>query len=83
MYRFTCGIAMLGGRRGASIVDLPSAVWRKSTLSTNGSCVEVAIVDDYVAVRDSKDQHGSVLLFTAAKWKAFAGGVRQGEFDVP
>lgn len=58
------------------------AEWRKSTLSTTNGCVEVAFVDDRVAVRDSKHQgHGPVLEFTAHEWQAFLGGVRRGEFD--
>ena len=57
--------------------------WRKSTLSTTNGCVEVAIVGDRVAVRDSKQQgRGPVLEFTAVEWDAFLGGVRGGEFDL-
>lgn len=37
-----------------------------------------------VAVRDSKDQGGPVLTFTAAEWDAFVGGVAEdGEFRRP
>jgi hypothetical protein len=34
-----------------------------------------------VAVRDSKDGASPVLVFTTHEWKAFLGGVRDGEFD--
>jgi len=44
--------------------------------------VEVAFVDGKVAVRDSKDRRGPVLVFTPAEWEAFVGGVRDGEFDL-
>jgi len=37
------------------MVDMSSAVWRKSTLSTVNGCVEVAFVESHVAVRDSKE----------------------------
>ena len=36
---------------------------------------------DQVAVRDSKDPSGPVLVFTPHEWRAFLDGVRDGEFD--
>jgi hypothetical protein len=35
-----------------------------------------------VAVRDSKDPAGPVLVFTAPEWDAFVGGAKDGEFDL-
>jgi hypothetical protein len=59
-------------------------MWRKSTRSGgNGACVEVAFVGDVVAVRDSKDRGGPVLVFTPREWAAFVGGVLDGEFQRP
>jgi hypothetical protein len=63
-------------------VDLSAAVWRKSTFSGLNGCVEVALVAGRLAVRDSKDPQGPVLLFTPDEWRAFVGGVRNGEFDL-
>jgi Domain of unknown function (DUF397) len=63
-------------------MDLSTLVWRKSTHSVSNGCVEVAIQDDGVALRDSKDRSGPVLLFTRHEWEAFVGGVRAGEFDL-
>jgi hypothetical protein len=64
-------------------VDLSDAVWRKSTRSGANGCVEVAVVDGQVAVRDSKQRGaGPVLVFTAHEWEAFVGGVRTGEFEL-
>jgi hypothetical protein len=62
--------------------DLPVAAWRTSSLCDLNGCVEVAILDDRVVVRDAKDRAGPVLVFTAAEWEAFVGGVRGGEFDL-
>lgn len=59
--------------------DGVQAIWQKSTRSGTTNCVEVAFLSDRVAVRDSKDRHGPVLLFTFAEWDAFVGGVRDGE----
>jgi len=66
-------------------VALSRAVWRKSARSNNGGdCVEVAgNLPGLVAVRDSKDPSGPVLVFTPAEWDAFVGGVLAGEFDRP
>jgi hypothetical protein len=61
---------------------LSSAVWRKSSRSGTNGCVEVAVVDGKVAVRDSKERGGPVLVFTPLEWEAFVGGVRDGEFDL-
>ena len=63
-------------------MDLTSADWRKSSYSTNnGNCVEVAQnLPGIVAVRDSKDPDGPVLVFTADEWRAFVSGARAGEF---
>ena len=57
--------------------------WIKSSLSyANGNCVEVAsLPDGQVGVRDSKNPGGPVLRFTSAEWRAFLGGVHNGEFD--
>jgi len=63
-------------------MDLSRAVWQKSSLSTDeGECVEVAFVEDAVAVRDSKDRSGPALVFTPGEWRAFVGGVKADEFN--
>jgi len=64
-------------------LDLTRAVWRKSARSAgNGNCVEVAVLDAAVAVRDTKDRSGPVLVFTPAEWNAFILGAKDGEFDL-
>jgi hypothetical protein len=65
------------------MVDGPTARWRKSSYSGTNGCVEVAVVGDRVAVRDSKDRGGPVLLFTSDEWEAFLAGARDHEFDPP
>ena len=56
-------------------------VWRKSSLSETGQCVEVAFLAESVALRHSQDPFGPVLTFTPSEWAAFVGGVHLGEFD--
>lgn len=84
-------IAKLGDRRaqnediqgGTDMArDLSNAPWHKSSRSSgNGNCVEVADLGDAVAVRDTKDRSGPVLVFTPAEWDAFVAGAKGGEFD--
>jgi hypothetical protein len=63
-------------------MDLSSAVWHKSTFSNANGCVEVAFLDDGVAVRDSKSRDGAVLEFSNTEWAAFLLGVAAGEFNL-
>jgi hypothetical protein len=64
---------------GSMLRDLP---WRKAQRSVgNGACVELAPVDGMVAMRDSKDPDGPVLMYTPAEWGAFLHGAKAGEFD--
>jgi Domain of unknown function (DUF397) len=58
------------------------AVWRTSSRSNGqGQCVEVARLDQAVAVRDSKHPTTAVLTFTPAQWTAFLEGAKAGDFD--
>jgi Domain of unknown function (DUF397) len=63
--------------------DFPHAIWRKSSRSNDGSegdCVEVALLPDQVAMRDSKDPAGPSVALTCAHWQAFLSNVRAGDF---
>ena len=56
-------------------------VWLKSTFSSSGNCVEVAIMKGRVLVRNSRNRQGAILEFNPAEWTAFLSGVRAGEFS--
>jgi len=61
--------------------DPTQPVWRKSTASDSGSCVEVALTERGVLVRNSRDPSGPMLTFSRPEWAAFLVGVQNGEFD--
>ncbi|GIH52325.1 protein of unknown function [Microbispora rosea] len=63
--------------------DPAELIWRKSSASVGGECVEVAFGPNLVYVRDSNDENGPVLRFSRPDWVAFIAGVRLGEFDWP
>ncbi|MEZ7006827.1 DUF397 domain-containing protein [Streptomyces sp. AD55] len=55
--------------------------WRKSTYSEQtGNCLELALDDGLVLVRESDEPH-VVLRTTRAKLAAFLAGAKAGEFD--
>jgi Domain of unknown function (DUF397) len=64
------------------MVDFSDAEWRKSSRSNMNGCVEVAFVEGRVAVRDSKDRQGPVLLFTSQEWATFIDAARNGAFEL-
>ncbi|BCJ38358.1 DUF397 domain-containing protein [Actinocatenispora thailandica] len=59
-------------------MDLAQARWCKSTRSNGtNNCVEVASnLAGIVAVRDSKDPHGSALVVDPASFAAFTAAVK-------
>lgn len=52
--------------------------WRKSSYSggDGGNCVEIAVTEKTVHVRDSKDKAGPTLAFSAETWTAFVNYAR-------
>ena len=63
-------------------MELVNAGWRTSSYSGgNGECVEVAALDGVVAVRDSKDPTGPVLLVAPGAFAAFVRAAAHGEFE--
>ena len=57
------------------------ASWRKSSRSGDTDCVEVSTNLPVVAVRDSKDQAGGMLVVQPEAFAAFTGAVKAGRLD--
>lgn len=64
--------------------DISRLEWHTSTRTANSgaNCVEVAMAEPAVFVRDSKDRAGPVLAFGVAGWVAFMAAVHSGMFDL-
>ncbi|MEU0543859.1 DUF397 domain-containing protein [Nocardia sp. NPDC005978] len=67
----------------ATQFDPSELSWRKSTFSNpSGNCVELAqLADGGVAMRNSRDPLGSVLVYTRPEIECFILGAKSGEFD--
>lgn len=51
---------------------LADAAWRRSSYSaTQNERVEVAITQDAIGVRDTKDRNGATLVFDTRTWTTF------------
>ena len=61
-------------------IDLSRAEWRKSGYSSqSGNCVEVAInMPGTVAIRDSKDTQGPILVIGHDDWQALTRQIKGG-----
>jgi hypothetical protein len=57
--------------------DLRAARWKKSSFSANqGTCVELAVVADQIAARDSKNSASPTLTFPLASFRSLLRDIR-------
>ncbi len=65
------------------IIDDPTTTrWRKSSRSAGANnCVEIAILGDQAAVRDSKKPDHGALVLGAECWAGFLTAVKAGRLD--
>jgi hypothetical protein len=68
---------------GLAAAALAGVTWRKSKHSgCIGNCVEAATLESgEVALRNSRDPNGPVLIFSLPEMAAFLAGAKDGEFD--
>jgi hypothetical protein len=58
----------------------PCIVWRKSAASSSANCVEAAVADGSVLIRDSVNPR-VVLSLSPAAWSAFLARARSEDFS--
>jgi len=64
-----------------SLSRLVNVDWRTSKSCAGSNCVEVGAVEDSIAVRDSKNPAGPVLMYSLQEWRDFLAGAKNGDFD--
>ncbi|WP_055711401.1 DUF397 domain-containing protein [Streptomyces torulosus] len=70
----------LDGWHKPAELDLSNADWRSS--SRGRGDVQIAFVEGFIAMRNSRRPESPSLIFTPAEWGAFVSGAREGEFDL-
>jgi hypothetical protein len=78
------GFEMSGEQRICLMAAQPNQYltlsWHRSTASDGGGgCVEVALWESSVLVRDSRDHAGTVLEFTPAQWLGLVRHIKDGK----
>lgn len=62
-------------------MDVSRARWIKSSRSGSdgGNCVEVAVLEDHVGIRDSKQPDGPMLILSKEAFRTFLRAIKAGE----
>jgi hypothetical protein len=61
-------------------LDLSNADWHSSSRGLGD--VQIAFVEGFIAMRNSRRPSSPSLIFTPDEWGAFVLGAREGEFDL-
>ena len=56
--------------------NLTAVVWRKSSFSAAGSCIEVAIQNDSILIRDTKNRSGGTISASSSAWQEFIQAIQ-------
>jgi predicted secreted Zn-dependent protease len=55
--------------------------WRRSRACEGGACIMVARDEERVVFGNTTEPDGPTYSYTAAEWRQFVIGVKQGDFD--
>jgi Domain of unknown function (DUF397) len=55
--------------------------WHTARSCNGGTCVRVAAAGQTVLIGDSKTPDGPILVYSAAEWRDFLTGAKNGDFD--
>jgi hypothetical protein len=58
----------------------PRPIWIRSSFCSDSACVEVALIESDVAMRDSKNIDQPFLCFPKAEWNAFVNEIAASEY---
>ena len=62
--------------------DNDALAWLRPKMCAAANCVEVALTDDSVFIRDGKNPEGPALRFDHEEWRAFRASIAAGQFSV-
>jgi hypothetical protein len=71
-----CSVRSMIGRKSFTFSVSSHLFCAAGRSSANGQCVEVARLDEVVAVRDSKNSDGPKLVLTRQEWATFITGLK-------
>ena len=60
---------------------MANVLWTRSSRCADRNCVEIAVVDGTVAMRDSKNVDQPSLTFSRGEWTSFLAGLAAGDYD--
>jgi hypothetical protein len=69
-------------RNSTSLYEEGGLIWRKSSASGNGGCVEVAFDASEVHVRDTENRQGGFLSVSPSAWSDLVEAIRHGHYDM-
>jgi len=56
--------------------------WRSASRCGGGNCVQVALVGDRVALRDSKNPGHGMIVYSRQEWREFVSAIKAGIHDM-
>lgn len=68
--------------RSREAMDASPIDWHRSSLCQNSECVEIAIQNEMVMMRNSAEPDSACIHFTSEEFGTFLGAAKVGKFDL-